>query len=640
MEGYDALAVAIASALKKFAPLHTIRVAPTLAEAETAAAEMNPELFVLDLDPAPAGDVDFMAKLQSLCPEARMLVIAAGTSRELRAERGTASAVQFIEKPFDLGEFGAAVQALLGPWATPPSDSSRGTLRDLHVVDVMQLKCLALSTAMVKLESSGGRTGEIHFQHGQITHAATQHASGMKALEDIVRWPGGRISEHKLPEDAPKTVGDQPWPAVLLHIVRKAAEHAPRKPPPAAPPPAPKPPRKKILAIDDTEMLLIFAADVLGTAHSNFEIVTALTGAEGIKLAASLQPDLILLDYSLTDMTGADVCRQLLLNDRSARIPVLMMSGHLPELAHTAATFGNVVATLPKPFLSGALIEAVDKLLDAGPLPEKPQPPEPPPAESAPKQAAPPAASAPSAQPESVPLPRPSAPNGHGNGHGPTKNSGPASTSAVLATPAVETERSRFPAVGVAPVATEEASAKEVMLTFPLTIVAMQLRPDLHMDSMHLKPLDAPASVRVPDNGEIGFLVETSFRMGQAQLTPEGFIDTLILFPTANAPRLAPGSNAFAVQAVRTEGSPKERVVELTAATESEAMRVHLAARFDFLTVELSPTFEVVAVILRARGRDVLIGPGAASTIAPFGIDQAQVDESGRIRELFVSSPR
>ncbi|MGI8430986.1 MAG: response regulator, partial [Chthoniobacterales bacterium] len=364
VEGYDALAVAIASALKKFAPLHTIRVARTLGEAEAAATEMRPELFVLDLDPAPAGDVDFLVKLQSRCPEARVLVIASGVSRELRAERGTAGAVQFIDKPFDLGEFGAAVQALLGPWAIPPSDSFRGTLRDLHVVDIVQLKCLALSSAVVRLGTPSGQAGEIHFHHGQISHAVTGRLSGLAALQEIVRWRGGRITESKLPDDAPKTIPDQPWAVLLLEAVRKTSEHpkaAARKtagaaPPPPPPPPPAKKPGKTILVIDDTEMLLIFAADVLATANSDFEVVTALMGREGLKLAASLRPDLILLDYSLMDMTGADVCRGLLMQEATARIPVLMMSGHLPELANTAAAYGNVVTTLPKPFLSGALI--------------------------------------------------------------------------------------------------------------------------------------------------------------------------------------------------------------------------------------------------------------------------------------------
>ena len=73
-------------------------------------------------------------------------------------------------------------------------------------------------------------------------------------------------------------------------------------------------------------------------------------------------------------MTGDKVCRALLENPATARIPVLMMSGHLSELAKTAEDYENVVAALPKPFLSGVLICAVEKLIAAGPLPHAPGP--------------------------------------------------------------------------------------------------------------------------------------------------------------------------------------------------------------------------------------------------------------------------
>ena len=73
-------------------------------------------------------------------------------------------------------------------------------------------------------------------------------------------------------------------------------------------------------------------------------------------------------------MTGDKVCRALLENPATARIPVLMMSGHLGELAKTAEDYENVVAALPKPFLSGALIGTVEKVIAAGPLPHRPGP--------------------------------------------------------------------------------------------------------------------------------------------------------------------------------------------------------------------------------------------------------------------------
>src|SRR4029077_14060991 len=120
-----------------------------------------------------------------------------------------------------------------------------------------------------------------------------------------------------------------------------------RQPPPIAPSkeaaPAKKPLKtgKKIVLVDDTEMLLIFVEDVLATADPQLQITTALNGISGVKEIERITPDLILLDYSLPDINGDEVCRRLLQNERTARIPVLMMSGHVAEMARTAAAFEN-----------------------------------------------------------------------------------------------------------------------------------------------------------------------------------------------------------------------------------------------------------------------------------------------------------
>ncbi len=126
---------------------------------------------------------------------------------------------------------------------------------------------------------------------------------------------------------------------------------------------APAMPEKKIVVIDDTELLLIFVEDILRTARPSLEIATAASGLEGVRRTTELLPDLVLLDYSLPDVAGDEVCRLLLEDARTSHIPVIMMSGHVAEMATTAARFPNVVATIGKPFLSAALIELVDATL-------------------------------------------------------------------------------------------------------------------------------------------------------------------------------------------------------------------------------------------------------------------------------------
>jgi len=76
-------------------------------------------------------------------------------------------------------------------------------------------------------------------------------------------------------------------------------------------------------------------------------------------------PDLVLLDYSLPDFNADELCALLLQNERTAHVPVLMMSGHVPEMTAAAARFPNIVATIEKPFLSDALVSLVHRTLKA-----------------------------------------------------------------------------------------------------------------------------------------------------------------------------------------------------------------------------------------------------------------------------------
>ena len=125
---------------------------------------------------------------------------------------------------------------------------------------------------------------------------------------------------------------------------------------------------KKVLVVDDTETLRVFVEEMLSAADPRMQIETAANGTEGLSQSASFRPDLILLDYSLPDINGDEVCRRLLDSEQTDPIPVIMMSGHVAEMAAAAALYENIVLTLPKPFLSAALIDAVLTILAKPPI--------------------------------------------------------------------------------------------------------------------------------------------------------------------------------------------------------------------------------------------------------------------------------
>jgi PAS domain S-box-containing protein len=92
-------------------------------------------------------------------------------------------------------------------------------------------------------------------------------------------------------------------------------------------------------------------------------LLHAPTGGEGLRQARDSQPDLILLDLHLPDMSGEDVLRQLWQETALRRIPVAILSADaMPEQARRLKASG-AIAYLTKPLDIGEVIRTVDESL-------------------------------------------------------------------------------------------------------------------------------------------------------------------------------------------------------------------------------------------------------------------------------------
>jgi DNA-binding response OmpR family regulator len=73
-----------------------------------------------------------------------------------------------------------------------------------------------------------------------------------------------------------------------------------------------------------------------------------MTSEEGLKLVASFQPDLVLLDVSLPDLSGLEVLKRI--RAINSAIAVVMVTGNTdPQRAREALELG-AVAYVDKPF--------------------------------------------------------------------------------------------------------------------------------------------------------------------------------------------------------------------------------------------------------------------------------------------------
>jgi two-component system response regulator ResD len=114
----------------------------------------------------------------------------------------------------------------------------------------------------------------------------------------------------------------------------------------------------RILCVDDhedtSEMLTLLLA------QEDYEVVTAVTVEEALKLAKSEDFDLYVLDKRLPDGSGLELCKQL--SEATPDVPCMFYTGDAYEVHRHEAFAAGADAYVAKPDID-ALIEGVRKLL-------------------------------------------------------------------------------------------------------------------------------------------------------------------------------------------------------------------------------------------------------------------------------------
>lgn len=82
----------------------------------------------------------------------------------------------------------------------------------------------------------------------------------------------------------------------------------------------------KILIIEDEEFLRELISQKL--KNEGFEILRAVNGEDGIKIAKEEKPELILLDLFLPGIDGWEVIKELKKDSLSNKIPIIILSNY------------------------------------------------------------------------------------------------------------------------------------------------------------------------------------------------------------------------------------------------------------------------------------------------------------------------
>jgi DNA-binding response OmpR family regulator len=114
--------------------------------------------------------------------------------------------------------------------------------------------------------------------------------------------------------------------------------------------------KKRVLVVDDEPGI----GKILGIKlrFSGYDVITTTSGAEAIDLVRTQQPDIMLLDILMPEVTGMDVLEQV---RTFSQIPIIVFTGH-PDIVQFASKLG-ANDHVAKPFNPDLLVQKIESTL-------------------------------------------------------------------------------------------------------------------------------------------------------------------------------------------------------------------------------------------------------------------------------------
>ncbi len=121
---------------------------------------------------------------------------------------------------------------------------------------------------------------------------------------------------------------------------------------------------KTILVIEDERDLVELIS--FNLEKEGYRVMTATDGVSGLETARSNLPDLILLDLMLPGITGIDMCKTLKKNEKTSKIPVIMLTAKSEEIDRVVGFEVGADDYVVKPFSNRELLLRVKAVLRRG----------------------------------------------------------------------------------------------------------------------------------------------------------------------------------------------------------------------------------------------------------------------------------
>jgi len=121
--------------------------------------------------------------------------------------------------------------------------------------------------------------------------------------------------------------------------------------------------KAQVLVVDDSATIQKVVELIL--SRSGVKLVQARSGEEALRKARESKPDLMLVDHSMPDSTGQQLCAEVRQDPGLKDVPIILMAAALEPIDEAAARGAGASDVVAKPFESQALIDKVKQLLAA-----------------------------------------------------------------------------------------------------------------------------------------------------------------------------------------------------------------------------------------------------------------------------------
>ena len=118
---------------------------------------------------------------------------------------------------------------------------------------------------------------------------------------------------------------------------------------------------RKVLIIEDNEQNMYMVTYLLES--SNYEVIQAFSGAEGIQKAKEVQPDIILLDIQLPEMNGYDIARALKKNEKLYDTPIIAVTSYAMVGDKEKALEAGAIGYIQKPIEPDTFVSQMEEFL-------------------------------------------------------------------------------------------------------------------------------------------------------------------------------------------------------------------------------------------------------------------------------------